>query len=229
MTKSAFVQGENHLNTRDIRNLLENGNQIDVLYIEDRTNKDIISFWPIDYPLFLTGAFTVYVGYMIWSFVLRLVNRDFNIEKEAHERGIDTYTNIDLELPEIHRQVSTLGRGSSLVITVLVALVSLLLLFQISMVYTIIGTIGLISVPFVYFGVIITEALPEEIRDQSMGDAIIQHAEENGHNNVLILVGDRHVEGVTSHLEKEGWDVTPEKSNDSMMRISRELRSLLSS
>jgi hypothetical protein len=44
MVKSAFVQGENHLNSRDIRELLDNKGQSDVLYIEDRSNEDIISF-----------------------------------------------------------------------------------------------------------------------------------------------------------------------------------------
>jgi hypothetical protein len=34
------------------------------------------------------------------------------------------------------------------------------------------------------------------------------------------------VEGVASHLEKEEWDIASVKSNDSIMRISRELRSL---
>lgn len=227
MVKSAFVQGENHLNSRDIRELLDNKGQSDVLYIEDRSNEDIISFWPIDYPIFLIGAFTVYIGYSIWDLALGLLNKGFNIEKEAQERDIDTYANIDLELPEILSQVSTLRRGSSLAITVVVALLSLVLLLQPLIAYTMIGIVGLISVPFVYFAVIITEALPEGIRDQSMAEAIIQHAEENSHENVLILVGDTHVEGVASHLEKEDWDVAFAKSNDSMMRISRELRSLL--
>jgi hypothetical protein len=83
---------------------------------------------------------------------------------------------------------------------------------------------------FTVFGkslaLIVTVALPESIRDQTMAETIVQHAEENGHEDVLILVGDTHVEGVASHLEKEEWDIASVKSNDSIMRISRELRSL---
>lgn len=227
MTRSAVVQGENHLNNRDVRTLLSDEFQSDILYIEGRSNENIVSFWPIDYFLFLTGALTLYAGYSLQSNFLRLVGREFNIKREAHRRDIDTYSNIDLELPEIYERISANGRTSSLVVAVLVALLSAILLIQNSLFEIIIGAIGCTSVPFIHFSVIITQVLPKSVRDQSMGDSIIQHAEDNEHHDVIVLVGDQHVEGIASHLENEGWYVTRRESNDSTMRIQRRIRSLL--
>lgn len=229
MAKSALIQGENHLNSRDIEKLINNNSQSDILYLEGRTNEDVISFWPVDYFLFLIGGFTLYIAYETKREVSTLANNYFNMEKEAQKRGIDTYSTIDLELPTIYEHISILGRILSLVATLAVMVACLALLFLPSIGSTIIGLIGLFLVPFIHFTIIVTLILPEEIRDKAMGEAVLQHAEEHSHDDVLVLVGDRHVQGVASRLEKEGWNVTAQQSNDSVMRIQRRLRSLLSS
>lgn len=45
------------------------------------------------------------------------------------------------------------------------------------------------------------------LRNEVMCDSIVNHASEQGHDRLLILVGEMHREGITNQLESRGWKI----------------------
>lgn len=180
MSRSAIIQGENHLNRGDLERLLEETEQADVLYIEGRTDDDLISFWPPEYILFVCGALTIYLWYYIETKFRKITRREFNPEEEALERGLDTNSEIDVEVYEMFERVSVRDRILPLAVTSLLLSTGVYSV-QGSTFRKIIPWILLIAVPFTYFSFMLVSVLPKDFRDQSMAKSVAEHATQNDH------------------------------------------------
>lgn len=58
-------------------------------------------------------------------------------------------------------------------------------------------------------------------RDERMANQIESKTTKQGHDRILVLVGDKHVEPISDELEKDGWEVDPEHSEHWLARLSR--------
>jgi hypothetical protein len=58
-------------------------------------------------------------------------------------------------------------------------------------------------------------------RDKIMAENVTDKSQENNYSEVLVLCGDYHVPGITSHLEELGWEVHEERSKHPFSRITR--------
>jgi hypothetical protein len=235
MEKSSTVQGENHTNPRDAKRLLDDADQAEALYIEGRSNEDVISYWPPLYVLFLMGALFTLRFYRIISELREHTSTNYSVGQEANRQGLEVYSEIDLTYPELHKKTPLLARYGSFLMTVLVFIVGLALLSgQIGDPFPLIpkevfGVLLLVATPFVYLAIIIEVVLPRSgVRNQCMAESINKHAEKEGFNSVLVLVGDSHVPGIATHLRELGWSVTTQRSTDSTMRFWRKVSSFVS-
>ncbi len=232
----AIVQGENHINPKDFERLLDDANQAEAIYAEGRDNEDAFAYWPPSYLLFWVGSLFVTFICSFDSLVGTITRRETNKKQKAHDRDLDVYPNIDLSLREMYEEVSTPARYGCLILAMIYLTFPVGFLYVIfsnppvSLFAMVVGLFFVIVTPFVYLVPIITIVLPRsDIRNQRMAESITEHAEENGYDSVLVLIGDSHVPHVASHLRDAGWDVTERQSSDPTMRAWRKIRSILPS
>lgn len=232
--KRAIIQGENHLNPKDAKRLLEDSDQAEILYVEGRNNEDVFSYWPPSYLLYFVGTLLISLFYRSASLIKENTNIFFDEKREARRRGLEVYSDIDLTLKEMYDEVSTRARYRYLSVTTVYSFYPVALLLNYienpipSIPMELVGLFFLLTVPFVYFALIICRVLPRsDIRNQKMAESITEQTEKRGYDSVLVLVGDAHVPVVASHLRDLGWAVNDRQSSDSTMKAWRILSSIL--
>jgi len=237
MTKQAVVQGEYHTNPDDAKRLLRNAEDAEILYVEGRSDTIQLESKTFRYAFFLIGYFLLELLYASNSLVEKSRGKGFDIREEAEKMGLDTNSEIDLELHEIFDKSEGALRFASFVVSVLTFLLGVFLtllnqqtvwlLFvydglEIAITYGFIGMIICISSPFVYLSSIIILILPlENIRDKKLASSVTEHATQNGFDNVAVLIGDSHVPGVKEELENNDWLVTTHRSQALSSRLWR--------
>jgi hypothetical protein len=163
--------------------------------------------------------------------------RGYNIENQAKQAGLTYDDNIDLEINEIFDSYNIKTVNFTLIGLTILFLLQFLNSFQA-------GTIsfeipGLITVstsipvwlltlifgvllPFMYSSFLISYGNTGD-RNEKMANSIINKCDERGHNSILILVGDKHVEPISEKLDEEGWEVEEHRSNNILARTERRL------
>lgn len=226
MAKRIVVQGEFHTSPSDARELIANNSEAEILYIEDRSDTIDISDRSVGYTFFLLGYLQIRLLYTTVSWLQQKRGTEFDIESEAHDAGINSYSNIDLELEECYHKSAGIARklafGVSLGILITGALFPVWNSSVLTSLPTSTGLILFAVAPFLYFYAIIAVILPQKnVRDTAMAKSVVQHARDARYDSVLLLVGDSHVPGIESYLDDVGWDVTAHRSQHRLMRLNR--------
>lgn len=232
----AIVQGENHINPKDFERLLDDADQAEAIYGEGRDGEDVFVYWPPSYLLFLGGSLLLSLLYKGGSLVGTITGIGIDKKQKARNRDLDVHSNIDLSLREMYEDVSTPARYGCLILAMIYLTLPVGFLYitltnpPISLFAMVFGLFFVVVTPFVYLVLIVVFVLPRsDIRNQRMAESITEHAEENGYDSVLVLIGDKHVPHVASYLRDAGWDVTERQSSDPTMRVWRKIGSILPS
>jgi len=226
MTNRIVVQGEFHTSPSDARELIADNPDAEVLFIEGRSNTIDITDRTVGYAFFLLGYLQIRLLYATVSWLQQKRGTEFDIESEAHDAGLDSYSDIDLELDECyHESVGSprkLAFGVSLCILIAGALFPVWNGFISTPLPTSIGLILFAVTPFLYFYAVIAVILRREnVRDTVIAKSVVQHTRDGQYDSVLLLVGDSHVPGIGSYLNDVGWNVTAHRSQHRLMRLSR--------
>lgn len=233
MVKKAVVRGEFHISNVDRKALIDrNLDHFQALYLEGRSDVIRLHKYTNSYILYLIGYFSLELIYITASIIHErlLPFWAFDIEKEAQNRGLDVEDETDLEIDEIYDNVSPRVIHSSLGIFLIAFILMFwrafyeetidLVLVSTPIPYWVFPLIVGILLPLGYSGLLLTFGGEGE-RDEEMAASIDSIAEEKGHDGVLVLVGDKHVEPVGNNLEERGWEVKKERSIHPIPRISR--------
>lgn len=241
MSKKAVIQGEVHIFPTDRKSLMNRDtDEYQALYQEGRDETITPHHQQNRYHLYLIGALTLYLGYGIISYIYTNLplNSGFDIEAQAKEAGLDFDDEIDLTIHEIFDSYNT--QTVNRLLSGLIILFALLFLNTFASDTISVDVLGIISVstpipmwmptlffavllPFVYFSLLVSYANSGE-RDVKMASSIIRKCDERGHDSVLILVGDKHVEPIGEKLEEKGWKVEKERTNNKIAKIKRRLK-----
>jgi len=219
MTRKAVVQGEFHASARDSKRLLDSATpRTEVVFVEGRSDTIQFRYHSVGYVLFLIGYLSMEIFYQTNDWLRRLLpGSKWDLNEEATSRGLVVEDEIDAELDQVWHLADGLIRRILYVLTLL--LVSYLLL------NSVLG--GLVpgnltkftavfmawGIPFVFSGGVITLAVARKgKRDEIMSKSIIETAEQEDYEDMLILCGQLHAEGIHERLQEEGWDVEKQDS-----------------
>ncbi|KAB1198117.1 MULTISPECIES: hypothetical protein [Haloferax] len=220
MTLEAVVQGEFHASPRDAKNLLERDTSTaDALFVEGRSATIQLDSYTHGYVLFLLGYLTLELIYLTSDWVYGLIpGCGWDAREEAERRDLVIEDEIDAELHEVWYLAQGETRRRLYYLAVAAVAYALLNPFIGSPVFGMIP-VGLSSVIIACLtplgfsaGVVILAVGGEGIRDDIMSESILETAEDKGYEEILVLCGQGHVEGIEQELEDAGWDV---ERNDS--------------
>lgn len=232
MDKEAVVRGEVHIGKRDREALFDRDlSKYDALYVEGRSNTIKLSHYTNRYWLYLIGVLTLRLLYTSFNFVYSILELDnYNLKKEAEKHGLKFEDETDLELDELYNRYDP--RMKTWFPITLVGLFILLVIRALFVETIDVGGIetaipywfvplafGMI-IPFSYFN-LLEEFGSDFDRDIEMATNIASQTESRGQDQILVLVGDAHVEPITDQLETQGYNVTPERSSHWLARIKR--------
>ena len=215
MTRKAIVQGEMHASPSDGKNLLRRDTSTaNALFIEGRSATILLDSYTHGYILFLLGYLTLELIYLTSDWLREFVpGGGWDVREEAECRGLAIEDEIDAELHEIW----TLAEGKIRWILYFLAVTAV----AFALLNPFIGSpalgvipVGLTSViiaclaPLGYSaGIVILALAREGIRDDIMSKSILETADEEGYEDILVLCGQAHAEGIEQELENAGWDV----------------------
>lgn len=240
MSKKAVVQGEVHIFPTDRESLMNRQiRQFQALYCEGRSETISPHRHRNRYNLYVIGVLTLYLIYGVFSYIYSnlLPNSKYDIEVQARQAGLAFDDCIDLEIHEIFDSYSIKTANS--ILMSLIAIFVFLFLFSFSADTLSFGISGLIMIqtpiplwvvtlifavllPFTYFSLLVSFANSGD-RDKQMARSIMKKCDDRGHDSVLVLVGDKHVEPIAKELDKEGWEVEKHRSNSIIARITQKL------
>jgi len=225
MTREAVIQGEFHATTKDSKNLLDSATSTtEVVFLEGRSDTILLDESSVGYVLFLIGYLSMEILYKTLDWIRRhLPGEHWDIRKEATSRGMDVEDEIDAEL----HQTWYLADG---LIRKLLYLISMLLVIYLltnsvwggavpGELTKITAVFMAWSIPFVFSAAILLLAIfAKGKRDEIMSESIIDAAEQEDYEDMLILCGQLHAKGIHDRLQEEGWDV---EKQDSWFSISK--------
>jgi len=219
VTRKAVVQGEFHASPRDARNLLNRDTSTaDVLFVEGRSASIKLDSYTHGYVLFILGYLTLELVYLTSGWLRGLVpGGGWDVKEEATKRGLVIEDEIDAELHEIWSLAE--GKTRSRLYTVSIMAFSFALLnpfigspiFGIPVGFTSVIIACLVPLGF-SAGVVILSLGRDGVRDDIMAESILETADEEGYEEILVLCGQAHAEGIEMELKEAGWDV---ECNDS--------------
>ena len=213
MRRKAIVQGEFHVSNKDAKELLDRDTTAsDAIFIEGRGD-DVHLERSASYFLWLIGYLSLEIIYATSRWIRLTLFRDrWDVREEAASRGLEVEDEIDAELNDVW----TLAEGTAR--SRLYYLVLLLMLF--TLVWPFFGEstfgipVGVTSVILAWLiplgysaGVVIVCLGVDGVRDEIMANSITEISEKEDYREVLILCGQEHVEGISSLLEEQGWNV----------------------
>jgi len=233
MGREAVVRGEFHVSNVDRKALLDRDlSHVQTLYMEGRSDEIKLDRYTNSYMLYLLGYFSLELIYITANIIhTRLLPFwAFDIKAQARQHGLDVNDEIDLEIHEIYENVDDHIVHGSLAIFIIAFVVTLWRAFYEETIDLVVVTtpipywllplvIGLL-LPLGYSGLLITVGDDGE-RDTTMAVSITEQAADHGHEDILVLVGDKHVDPVSDALEAQGWSVTRERSAHPIPRVSR--------
>lgn len=233
MSRKAVVRGEFHISNVDRKALLNRDlTDFQALYLEGRSNVIRLHKHTNSYILYLIGYFFLELIYTTTSIIHKrlLPLRAIDIEREARNKGLEVNAEIDLEIDEIYENISARVVHSSLAIFLIAFFLTFwrafyeetinLVWVSTAIPYWILPLVIGVLLPLGYSGLLLIFGGEGE-RDEEMVASIDSITEERGHEAVLILVGDAHVELVGDKLKERGWEVKKERSTHPIPRISR--------
>jgi hypothetical protein len=220
----ALVKGETHLSKRDKAALMElDLSQFDAVFREGHDKnyfeRDIDSL----YALFAIGH--VVYGTTYGRFYMS--TEDF--QKKAEDQGIPFYGKIDAPIYETYEMVPRWKRGllfffSPIYAAIILGIISApfqwiakiavprwIPLLQVAAVFGLLFIYGFVWA-LAYFLLIENRVMYD--RDECMAEEILQTAEEEGYQSVLVTCGGNHRPGIAEYLREEDWEVE-EQTTDS--------------
>jgi hypothetical protein len=145
------------------------------------------------------------------------------VRGEAERRGLEIEDEIDAELHEVWSLAERKTQQRLYILSIIAFVFALLNPFISSPVFGIIP-VGLVSVIIVCLvplgysaGIVILASARSNIRDDIMSESILETADEQGYDEILVLCGQAHTEGIKRKLESAGWEV---KCNNSTHPLS---------
>ena len=230
MGKHAVVRGEVHVSDTDRQALFDRDlSDYEAVYMEGRSNTIQLHENTSSYYLFLLGYFTLDLGYSLVSpLQSKLGSDEYNVKKEAIDRGLEFEDEIDLEIHQIYNSYGDkykmwLPYFSIFPFTFTVFLSLFIDTISISYVSVTIPTwfftiVFAVLTPFIFMSVLM-EISNVSDRDDRMANKIDKKSTEQDHDRLLVLVGDKHVEPVSDRLEEGGWDINRERSEHWLSRL----------
>lgn len=222
----ALVKGESHFSEEDQQALLDlDLAEYDAVFREghekDHFQRDIDSL----YALFAIGHIVYGATYG------RLYRSSDKFKQQAQRQGLPVHDRIDAAVYETYEMVSRWQRGGLFFLSPLFAgllwgLVAQPTVWLLTRVAPGLlreaafagGVLMVLCFGFVwalaYFLLIEGRAMYN--RDEVMAREIVQIAEANGYESVVVSCGGNHRPGIASYLRGEGWKVT-EESTDSLL------------
>ncbi|NHN58551.1 MULTISPECIES: hypothetical protein [Halorussus] len=222
----ALVKGETHSSKKDKQALLDlDLSEYEAVFREghdkDHFERDIDSL----YALFAIGHIVYGATYS------RLYRSSDEFKQQAKQQGLPVHDRIDAAVYETYEMVSRWQRGGLFLLSPLFA--GLMLGFIAQPAEWVLSRVapGLLQ-ELTFAGVVLTllcfgfvwalayflliEGRVMYDRDEAMAREVVQIAEANGYESILISCGGNHRPGIASYLRGEGWDVT-EEPTDSLL------------
>lgn len=225
----AVIKGETHLSKKDKQALME----------IDLTDFDAVFREGYDkhyYERNITSLYALFaIGHILYGATYgRLYFSSEEIEARANAHGIEYYDEIDTPIYEVYDLVTPWKRylllGLSPVLAgILMGLPAallhwiiqqvapgLLLYFNIAGGFAVIFLFGL-ALALAFFMMIAYDVT--EKRDADMAENIIEIAEREGYNSILVTCGGQHCSGISSRLEANGWETRIERTDSYVGKI----------
>jgi len=208
VTRKALVHGDFHASTKDAKSLLNRDTRsTDAVFIEGRSDTIKVENYSAGYILWLIGYLSLELIYATSAWIRRVLpGGDFDVREEARSRGIAVEDEIDAELHEVWSLAEPTRRRYLYYHSLLVAAYVLT--------YPLYGSIGVTLVLLAWLiplgysaGVLIFGVAHDGLRDDIMSESVVDIAEREDYEEVLVFCGQSHVEGITEQLLEEGWDV----------------------
>jgi hypothetical protein len=226
MGKHAVVRGEVHISNIDRQAMFNrNLNEYEAVYMEGRSDTIQLHKNTSCYYLFLLGYFTLDLGYsLVRPLQSRFGSEEYNVKKEAKDRGLEFDGEIDLEIHEIYESCNPAIRKWLPVVIILIFFCALISAFLGNKkdVYWFSLLLVALFIPFLYLGVS-TSVSGDKDREKEMVDNIETKTNSREQNKILILVGDSHVNPISDALEEKGWNVVREYSEHPYPKLKRRL------
>lgn len=212
--KNAVIHGETHESREDRKSILShNLDDFDSIFVEHRDEKFSWNYSPL-YLLFIAGYFihtrlvnraVNLVGLIIGKMKFWSNNKELefkNFASKIRNSNAEFEDSIDADIEKFYRMLGK-DRYFALILPLIVALPPLYLNNQ---------YYGLILIPFLYFASSAILVNFKGKRDRYMADRIAEISEKQNYENILVICGDSHVEGIEEELSDENWEIDPHRS-----------------
>lgn len=210
----AVIQGEVHTSRRDKTALKDRVETVDAILRESMEQG--LADWRNPFYLLLFAGMKLYR-----NTVQRLLYAsDIPVFALAEEKGVATHR-MNTSMTRWNDSVSW-GKKSFILGIAGIAAYAMVL----DIVHVWLRT-GLFALFFIIFYFLYAALLTIPERDRLMADTVIETAEREGYDTVLVSVGDAHVEGIADLLQDRGWDVERHASNTLFGWILRPVLELL--
>jgi hypothetical protein len=232
MGKHAVVRGEVHTSDTDRQALFDRDlSDYEAVYMEGRSDTIQLHKKTSSYNLFLLGYFTLDLGYsLVRPLQSRFGSDEYNVKKEARNRGLKFENEIDLEIHQIYDSYDSKYKKLLPYFSILPLMMTGLYAFYqdtISIFCTpvaipswLLSVVFAIFTPFIFMSMLMRINNGSD-RDERMANQIESKSAEQGHDSILVLVGDKHVDPISDELDEHGWDVEPERSEHWLSQLSR--------
>lgn len=213
MRRKAIIQGEFHASNKDAKELLDRDTtESDAIFIEGRGDEIHLES-SASYYLWLIGYLSLELIYTTSRWIRKtLFNDRWEVKQKAESRGLAVEDEIDAELNDVWALADGTTRHRLYYLALLLMLFALIWpffgepLFGIPSGVTSVVLTWLIPIGY-SAGVIIFCLAADGVRDEIMANSITEISRDEDYQEVLVLCGQEHVEGISKQLEKEGWDV----------------------
>ena len=212
MGRKAIIQGDFHASNKDAKKLLSRDTTAtDAIFIEGRGD-NIHLQRSAAYLLWLIGYLSLEIIYTTSNWIREtLFNDHWEIRGAAISRGLAVEDEIDAELNEVWNLIHETARRQFYYLALLLMLFTLIWPFFGDPVLGIpAGFIAVILawlIPIGYSAGVIFRLSSDGVRDEIMSNSISEISENEDYQEVLVLCGQEHVDGISNRLEEEGWEV----------------------
>ncbi|WP_229121033.1 hypothetical protein [Halapricum desulfuricans] len=227
--KKAIVQGEFHLSNKDVSSLLDRDlEQWDTLLVEGREPVHNFENAKFGFGYYTIGTIFVRSSVLYVHKILDILG--LASEDPIDDANIDTNKNIDAEHKEIWNNSSWILRWALLT---LAAIGSIAVLIKPQFIVDLYWRVFYWwDTPFWYTYLLFFPGLPglvhifavvnptnSKARNRIMVENVVDYTADNDSEQVLILVGELHREGVAERLKDQGWSVESDKTNSKFGKL----------
>jgi len=226
----AVIKGEVHSSRKDKRALLDiDLSQFDAVFKEGRDNNTFNRDISLVYALFS-------IGHIVFraTFGKLYVSTD-DFEQQVENEGVDFFDDIDTDFEEVYSLISTKKRVLLLFPALIVAALpfGIFLGFvewvtvrtapsYLRLVFTV-ATLALILLfgfawACAYFQLVLGSVT--RARDEYMAENIIEIAEREGYDSIVVSCGDGHCRGISTRLEEKGWETDVRRTENPVGKLA---------